>query len=299
MLTFLAHVHNADFCGFLRVVYCASVKVSQDSALHMTGKSEDYVDAIYKQVRFVTAWNEMQHSHSLEFSSGVVEVDSCRTASQKKKVDKRFLSAKAKAAFKRPSSSLQTRGRSVAKKPAGKVRTHAGRLLVAVSRKDKQTAWFPLPDKHTMQNAPGPPETTEEILPIMSRKLDSQKHMVASDSSKGIGAACKALNLPSATARHSLSEFTPVQRVKTKSIAKKCLNALTRRRQKTSARVGSRETILVGGDQVAESHTAVLKKQLRRNNKLAGLTPRGAHIAGLSAVHIHRNLGFENVVQFS
>ena len=28
-----------------------------------------------------------------------------------------------------------------------------------------------------------------------------------------------------------------------------------------------------------------------------GLTPRGAHIAGLSAVHIHRNLGFENVVQ--
>ena len=32
-------------------------------------------------------------------------------------------------------------------------------------------------------------------------------------------------------------------------------------------------------------------------NKLAGLTPRGAHIAGLSAVHIHRNLGFENVVQ--
>ena len=27
------------------------------------------------------------------------------------------------------------------------------------------------------------------------------------------------------------------------------------------------------------------------------LTPRGAHIAGLSAVHIHRNLGFENVVQ--
>ena len=123
---------------------------------------------------------------------------------------------------------------------AGKVRTHAGRFLVAVSRKDKQTAWFPLPDKHTMQNAPGPPETTEEILPIMSRKLDSQKHMVASDSSKGIAAACKALNLPSATARHSLSEFTPVQRVKTKSIAKKCLNALTRRRQKTSAHVGSR-----------------------------------------------------------
>ena len=52
-----------------------------------------------------------------------------------------------------------------------------------------------------------------------------------------------------------------------------------------------------GDDQVAESHTAVLKKQLRRNNKLAGLTPRGAHIAGLSAVHIHRNLGFEKVLQ--
>ena len=32
-------------------------------------------------------------------------------------------------------------------------------------------------------------------------------------------------------------------------------------------------------------------------HKLAGLTPCGAPIAGLSAVHIHRNSGFENVVQ--
>ena len=48
---------------------------------------------------------------------------------------------------------------------------------------------------------------------------------------------------------------------------------------------------------VCRTCTHGLCKQLRRNNKLAGLTPRGAHIAGLSAVHIHRNLGFENVAQ--
>ena len=53
---------------------------------------------------------------------------------------------------------------------------------------------------------------------------------------------------------------------------------------------------MVGGDPVAESHTANLKKQLRRNNKLSGLPLDSAHIDGLSALFIHENLGLEMVM---
>ena len=53
---------------------------------------------------------------------------------------------------------------------------------------------------------------------------------------------------------------------------------------------------MVGGDQVAESHTANLKKQLRRNNNLSGLPLDSAHIDGLSALFIHENLGLEMVM---
>ena len=53
---------------------------------------------------------------------------------------------------------------------------------------------------------------------------------------------------------------------------------------------------MVGGDQVAESHTATLKKQLRRNNKLSGLSLETAHVDGLSSLYVHSNLGLDCVL---
>ena len=47
------------------------------------------------------------------------------------------------------------------------------------------------------------------------------------------------------------------------------------------------------GDQIAESHAANLKKQLRRNNKLSGLTLETAHVDGLSSLFVHSNLGLD------
>ena len=52
---------------------------------------------------------------------------------------------------------------------------------------------------------------------------------------------------------------------------------------------------MVGGD-VAESHTANLKKQFRRSNKLSGLPVDSAHIDGLSALFFQENLGLEGVM---
>lgn len=144
--------HAPDMQGFMRTVYCASVKVPQDSAAHIVGRSHDYVDGIYKMIRFVTAWAELQKNVKLGFAPGVLEIDSCRTTSQKKPVDKRKPSAKAKAACKRPAS------KKTYKKPSAKAQIHGGRFLVAVSRKRKEAAFFPLPNHATVAGAPGPPD---------------------------------------------------------------------------------------------------------------------------------------------
>ena len=63
------------------------------------------------------------------------------------------------------------------------------------------------------------------------------------------------------------------------------------RKRRARGGVGSNITVELA-HKVAESHTAVLKKQFHRNNKLSGQTPHGAHIAGF-----HRNVGLENVLQ--
>ena len=54
--------------------------------------------------------------------------------------------------------------------------------------------------------------------------------------------------------------------------------------------------LMAGGDQIAESHAANLKKQLRRNNKLSGLTLETAHVDGLSSFFVHSNLGLDCVL---
>lgn len=69
--------------GFVRTVYCVSAKIPQDAAAHIVGRSHDYVDSIYKQARMVTGWAEFQKNKSMTFEAGILEVDSCRTATRK------------------------------------------------------------------------------------------------------------------------------------------------------------------------------------------------------------------------
>lgn len=158
--------HAPDMQGFMRTVYCASVKVPQDSAAHIVGRSHDYVVGIYKMIRFVMACAELQKNVKLGFAPGVLEIDSCRTTSQKKPVDKRKLSAKAKAACKRPAS------KKTYKKPSAKAQIDGGRFLVAVSRKRKEAAFFPLPNRATVAGAPGLalPRLLQKFFPSSARR---------------------------------------------------------------------------------------------------------------------------------
>ena len=264
--------------GFVRTVYCVSAKIPQDAAAHIVGRSHDYVDSIYKQARMVTGWAEFQKNKSMTFDAGILEVDSCRTATRKNKVG-----SKKRKMTKKPA------GNTVAKKPTSKVAVHGGRFLVAVSRKNKQSAFYPLPDRFTATSAPGPPETLDEVVPLLQHKVNPSKHILGSDASKGLKGARKKLNLEAVTARHSLSEYTPVQSLKKSKVSTTALKAIGCK----AAQTGRHKVTMVGGDQVAESHTALLKQQLRRNNKLGGLSLKTAHVDGLSALYIHKNLGLE------
>ena len=215
----------------------------------------------------------------LDFAPGVLEIDSCRATSQKKPVDKRKPSAKAKAACKRPAS------KKTYKKPSAKAQIHGGRFLVAVSRKRKEAAFFPLPNRATVAGAPGPPETAAEVLPVIGKKVISYKHIVGSDASKGLAAACKQLKVPAATARHSLSEFTPVQKIDKRKISAQALAALKKGVGKKSCKESKTSVTMVGGDQVAESHTANLKKQLSQEQQIVRLASGlHTHIYDLSAL---------------
>ena len=184
----------------MRTVYCASVKVPQDSAAHIVGRSHDYVDGIYKMIRFVTAWAELQKNVKLDFAPGVLEIDSCRTTSQKKPVDKRKLSAKAKAACKRPAS------KKTYKKPSAEAQIHGGRFSwwLSVGNGRRQLSFLCPTALRWLEHLALP--TAAEVLPVIGKKVISYKHIVGSDASKGLAAACKQLKVPAATARHSLSE---------------------------------------------------------------------------------------------
>ncbi|CAJ1451743.1 unnamed protein product [Effrenium voratum] len=65
----------ADYKGFVSTCYCFAVKAAADTAMHLTGKSEDYVDRVYTQCRYVCAFAQWKRSHGMEFPAGVVEVD--------------------------------------------------------------------------------------------------------------------------------------------------------------------------------------------------------------------------------
>lgn len=207
--------HNLEPHKFLQAIYCAALRIPQDATVHMIGKSEEYVAEVCRQVRFVCAWKQMQMSLQTELPDGIVEWDSTRTAVKRKK-DKRVLKACAKARMKRPAA--------VRKKPASSVAVHSGRLLLGTHRGSDKKVLLLLPLKSISSKAPGPPETVEEVYPWIASKTNAKRHVVGSDSSKGLQGACQRLNLPQAQARHSLSEYTPVLLLK--NIAKRALKKM-------------------------------------------------------------------------
>ena len=276
--------HNLEPHKFLQAIYCAALRIPQDATVHLIGKSAEYVAEVCRQVRFVCAWKQMQMSLETELPDGIVEWDSTRTAVKRKK-DKRVLKASAKARMKRPAA--------VRKKPASSVAVHSGRLLLGTHRGSDKKLVLPLPPKSTSSKAPGPPETVEEVYPWIASKTNAKRHVVGSDSSKGLQGACQRLNLPQAQARHSLSEYTPVQTLLLKNIAKRAL-----KKMRGSYQTKGKKMQMVGGDQKCEALAGQIKASMRRAGKLgrAAADSSGEHLDPLSLYFLSVHPGLDSVI---
>ena len=194
--------HPKDCKAFVCAAYLCSLKCPQDSSWHVLGRSQDYTDLTFRQLRVCAAFAQLQESKAMRLDPGMVDIDGTRTFGKSKTFDKRTLTAKAKSQLRKKPTTRS--GKPVSKKPASMI--HAGRFLLLKHRTSGQQAVLPLPDRKTKRDALGPPESKDEVLPLLKTKLCSTKHIVGSDASKGLQGAMKEMNLTAATARRSHPE---------------------------------------------------------------------------------------------
>ena len=291
--------HQLDCKGFLLATYLCSLRVPQDSAWHIVGRSQDYIDATYRTLRVCAASEQLERSKQMLLDPGVVDVDGTRTIGKKKIFDKRTFTAAAKSrmgkVLKKPAAG------QLKKKPASMM--HGGHLLLLKHRTSDQQAVVPLPRRITAKGAPGPPESKEEVLPLLQSKLDKEKHIAGSDSSKGLQGAFKDIGVLASQARHSLSEYTPVVKFNKKWVPRKALEALKSSSSSSTSKPMFKETrkevAIVGGDQSTESLAGVIKRSLRRMNKLGRCDAKLAleHVDALAAVYFAETPGLEELLK--
>ncbi|CAE6969759.1 unnamed protein product [Symbiodinium sp. CCMP2592] len=242
-----------------------SLKIPQDAAAHLLARSHESTDKHYALIRHALAFKQMAKNAATTFKPGVLEWDGTRTTSRKRKT------------------------------PDGKVSEHRGRLLIGAHRSGPQSVVYPLPNKHCKAGSPGPPESYDEVIGIISKKVPKGDHAIASDAGTGLQKAWRALGMVSATARHNRAEYTPVTKVPRKQLGSHALSNLSFGNR---AKITARKVTMVGGDQRAESLAGTIKKALRRTNKLGQkcLSKDRDHVDALASFQLNQEPGLQSVI---
>ena len=193
------------------------------------------------------------------------------------------------------------------KRPASKKQSvHRGRFLVftlrsgtrAISR--RSFALVPLPPKVANKYKVPGPESFEETVHHVAKKLDPKRHLAAADGSPSLQKATSALGVASAQGvAHWKYLFTPLSTISKRNLDEDTLKLLQRLAQKKKnpvVREKQNSFLLTGGDNVAESLVQVGKKQLRRLSQLGGAKDRLEHRNLLAAYYIHKNPGLDSVL---
>ena len=272
----------------------------------MIGRTQEFTDATFKIIRIVAAHQYLVCSQAAVFKPGVVEVDGTRCYGKKKTLDKRKLKASAKQkmlkAQKDKVKQFKKTKRTPLKKPAGTA-IHAGRFLMVKHRQSSSSAVLPLPRRSTAAAAPGPPETTSEVVPLLQDRLSAKHHLIGSDSSKGLAGAWKQLGLTSVRAKHSQSEYTPVNKVSFKHVPKILLKSLMKKggeyKKPMMIPAGSSAGKIIGGDQACESLASTMTRSMRRMNLTGRLDASldMEHINPMAAVFFSTTPSLESIVE--
>ena len=193
------------------------------------------------------------------------------------------------------------------KKPASKKQSvHRGRFIVftlrsgtkAISR--RSFALVPLPPKVANKfKAPGP-ESFDERVNHVAKKLAPKRHVAAADGSTSLQKASSALGVASAQGvAHYKHLFTPLSTIGKKNLddaTSSLLKRLAKQKRNPVVREQKNSFLVTGGDNVAESLVALGKKQLRRLGQLGGAKDRLEHRNILSAYFIHKKPGLNSVL---
>ena len=239
--------------------------------------------------------------------AGIVDVDGTRVSATRKKVDLRTLTKEERSTRLKAQKGFKQR----VQRKRLRSDTHTGRLLLlshgSSSSSGRGDFAFPLPPVQTKRGpkrgAPSPAESKAEVLPVLQRKLSSDKHLVGSDAGKGLVHACKDFNLAHSIAKHAQGEFTPVTRLPADAVPAKVRVAVgkassrTWKANKMLQNSGS-HTKVVGGGQKCESLASKIKRSLRRENKMGRKRVKVCtqHVDPLATLWLSNNPGLLDAV---
>ncbi|CAE7023590.1 unnamed protein product [Symbiodinium sp. KB8] len=280
------------YAAFLRLCYCLGVRTPPDALPHYVNDTKTQVgrDTLrwwVEAVRYALAYVEMKEQKDV-----LLKADGASHLVVRQGFTARHA--------KKRQRTKEEKYRKKSAKDTPKQAQH-GRVLVMSGRFSKKTVVRPLPHTVQKRGAPGGGETFREILPLMTRHIESDSVVAASDSGSGLTKAWQALGVPAAQARHGLDEMTP-----TVSFPSACLSSKQARTVRKAAAVKKKPAAqfspkkrsfrIVGGDNQCELQIAVGKNQLRRVNALGRMAPRHAHVTLLAARRLLQNPGLRSVL---
>ena len=245
---------------YRNAVYYFSLGLRVDQAFHALGGSKtiSYQQAkrLWARLQEAMAWQCVEDCEQLVFKAGEVECDVASVA-----VSRDRISGTSK---------------------------HCGRFLILCDRTSGQRGVFWLPDKPCEAGAPPPPESFEEVLPILRRKI-GKRHILMSDGAQATSKAAKFLGVLHTKVVHAKQQFSKFEKIPAESLSPELLTVAQKRREKEmtvmkrpaasimkrpAASIMKRPASLrlrVSSNQ-AEAQIGVIKNKLRMNSRLKGHT---------------------------
>lgn len=272
---------------WVRSMYLTGLKTAQDSYRHLLGDGgEDSSRNWYDINRHATAFAEFYTGKTMDFDAGVLELDATKT--------------------------------NISRRDS-KVNVHNGRFLVVHHRDSGKYGLVPLASKSVKKGAPPPPESFDEVAPVMDAKV-KEKHVCATDSAqsykkyarlhftkKGHSQQGKVLrstkkghlkqgkvdgqrNVLHCTVVHKKKNFVSVVRY-----PKKYLSEPLKKYAASLPNTTPRVVRFKAGVNRAECVFSVLKRNMRRLNLLN--QPKTATLNMLSAAWVSKNPGLKGVAE--
>ena len=145
-----------------------------------------------------------------------------------------------------------------------KYNTHCGRFLVVFHRESGRYALEPLGDKDVKKGGAPPPESIEDVRPLMQKTIRGH-HIVSTDSAPAFKSVVtkhlKVKQVPFVTVVHKNKEFVRLESIRTTSLSPEMRNIAA------SLPWSTRSALRVkAGDQGAEYTFSAIKRNLHRLN---------------------------------